>query len=67
MKIHLGDHVGGILTGLDLEKIVKVKIKGCGIMDNGLEREPLSKLFRYTHCTNVDPQDSLCRVVCPVP
>ena len=67
MEIHPVDHVGGVLNGTDLKKILKVKIKGCSVISNGWEREPLSKPSRYTHCTYVDPQNSLCRVVCPVP
>ena len=67
MGIHPVDHVGGVLTGIYTDKILEVKIKGCGIMNNDWEGEPPSKLPRYTHCTNVDPQNSLCRMVCPVP
>ena len=67
MGIHPVDHVGGVLTGTDSEKIPEVRIKECVIIGDGWERESLSKLSRHTHCTNVDPQNSLCRVVCPVP
>ena len=51
---------------VDIKKSTKIKIQGCVVMKDGWEGEPGCKVLRYTHGTNVDPQDSLCRVVCPV-
>ena len=51
---------------VDPKKVFEVIAKGWMIMVDDWKREPSCKLLRYAHCTNVDPQDCLCGVICPV-
>ena len=62
---HPSDDARSIQTTVDPEKIFEVIIKECVVMIDDWEREPPCKLLRYTHCTNVDPQDRLRGVVRP--
>jgi len=50
---------------LGFEKLTEVGVKRLVVTDNR-EGEPACELFGYTHSANVDPQDRLCRGVCPV-
>ena len=49
-----------IMSTVASKEVPEVLVNRYITIGDGWERELKCKLFRYTHCTNVDPQDSLC-------
>jgi len=53
--------------GVNYKEVFEVTIKVMKIAMDGWKSKIECKLLRHKLCTDVDPQDGLCRGVCPIP